>query len=465
MTSPQVLVVDDEPLLCRSLVQTIQGLGYEATSAGSGEEALRQLERSPSRLVFSDIRMPGMDGLELLKQVKTFWPETCVVMITAYGSVEVAVQAMKEGASDFLMKPFSMKQVEEVLTRVFGTPEARNGHLAFHPGRRSPVSPLPSQVGIVTQDPRILEILRMVERVAPTPVPILIQGESGTGKELLARAVHRWSGRGGPFVALNCAAIPESLLESELFGYEKGAFTGAIARRIGKFEAAHRGTLLLDEVSEMPLSLQAKLLRALQEGEVNRLGDSRPVKVDTRVVATTNRNLREEVRAGRFRQDLFFRLNVVTITLPPLRERRGDIPLLTAHFLVKHSPGGQSFKLSHAAQELLMTYPWPGNIRELENCLQRAILLSSGGPIQPRDLGLDLEARLRIPDQRARGGALHEVERQVILDTLAQVGGNRTRAARVLGISVRTLRNKLREYRAEGAFSHQPSAVSQSQPL
>jgi len=431
----QVLVVDDEPLMCRSLSTTIQRLGYEATSAGSGKEALRHLERSPSRLIFSDMRMPGMDGLEFLKRVKTVRPEALVVVMTAYGSVETAVQAMKAGATDFLMKPFSMTKVEEILNRMLG-PRGQGT-----PAREEDQPH--SVLGVVSRDPKIRGIMMILERVAASSATVLIQGESGTGKELLARAVHVWSKRSGPFVVVNCAAIPESLLESELFGFEKGAFTGAIARRVGKFEAAHRGTLLLDEAGETPLPLQPKLLRTLQEGEVDRVGGTRPVKIDVRVVATTNRNLHEEVRASRFRQDLFFRLKVVTVTLPPLRERPGDIPILVDHFLAKHCRGGQVFKVSKAAMSKLERYPWPGNIRELENCLHAAILLTPGDTIQPECLSLDENTSSISP------GSFREMEKQLIVETLERMGGNRTRAAKLLGLSVRTIRNRLREYRRE----------------
>ena len=433
MIPQHVLVVDDEPLMCRSLSQTIQRLGYEAASVASGKEALRQLERSPSRLIFSDVRMPGMDGLEFLRRVKAAWPETPVIVMTAYGSVETAVQAMKAGAADFLMKPFSMSKVEEILHRTLG--RGGNGSADATP------RPVHSGTGVITRDPQVLRILTMLERVAESPATVLIQGESGTGKELLARAMHVWSKRSGPFIVVNCAAIPEALLESELFGYEKGAFTGAITRRVGKFEAAHRGTLLLDETGETPLSLQSKLLRALQEGEVDRVGGHQPVKVDVRVVATTNRNLQEEVRDGRFRQDLFFRLKVVTVTLPPLRDRAGDIPLLVNHFLEKYKRGNQTLKISKAATTQIERYPWPGNIRELENCLHGAVLLCTGDTIQPEHLSLDHDGP---PITKT---SFRDMEKQLILGTLARMGGNRTKAAKALGISVRTIRNRLREYR------------------
>jgi two-component system response regulator FlrC len=295
--------------------------------------------------------------------------------------------------------------------------------------------------GFVSRDPKVRGILMTLERVAGSSATVLIQGESGTGKELVARAIHAWSKRPGHFGVVNCAAIPETLLESELFGFEKGAFTGAISRRIGKFEAAHRGTLLLDEAGETPLPLQAKLLRTLQEGEVDRVGGNRPVKVDVRVVATTNRNLQEEVRASRFRQDLYFRLKVVAVTLPPLRERPGDIPILVDHFLAKYSRGGQVLKVSKAAMSRLERYSWPGNIRELENCLHAAVLLTDGDTIRPEGLSLDENTSSIAP------GSFREMERQLIVETLERVGGNRTRAAKLLGLSVRTIRNRLREYR------------------
>jgi two-component system response regulator FlrC len=299
----------------------------------------------------------------------------------------------------------------------------------------------------------VLAVLATAERVAATEATVLITGESGTGKELIARAIHGWSPRrDGPFVPVNCAALPESLLESELFGHEKGAFTGAIARRVGRFEAAHEGTLLLDEISEIPLPLQAKLLRALQEHEVDRIGGSRPVKVDVRVVATTNRNLREEIREGRFRQDLYYRLNVVGFTLPPLRERPGDIPLLARHFIQKYAQGsGVTVReITPAALLHLGQSTWPGNVRELENAIQRAIILCQERALQPRHIRLEDAAS---PPRSAvePGRTFQEMEREFILATVQQMGGNRTKAAKTLGLSVRTIRNKLREYRLQGA--------------
>jgi two-component system response regulator FlrC len=304
----------------------------------------------------------------------------------------------------------------------------------------------------VTEDPHVRRLLHTAARVAQSAAPILIQGESGTGKELLAREIHlRSRRRDKPFVALNCAALPESLLESELFGHERGAFTGAIARRLGKFETAHQGTLLLDEVSETSLPFQAKLLRALQEGELDRIGRDQPVRVDVRVVATTNRDLREAIRAGRFRQDLFFRLNVISLRLPPLRERPQDIPCLARHFVEKHraTTGGAGRKLSEAALAALCSYTWPGNVRELESCIQRALLLCPNRVLQPSHLQLEGDCMPQALD----AGTRSEVERRLIFATLERVGGNRNRAAEALGVSVRTIRNRLRQYREEGAMA------------
>jgi two-component system response regulator FlrC len=438
---PRVLVVDDEPLVRTALAETIRRKGFEIVMACDGEDALLQFKRTPTPLIFADIRMPRMDGLELLKQIKALESPTRVVLITAYGSVETAVQAMKDGAFDFLMKPFSAKRVEEILERAFSaeTPHPVDG----------PAST------IVSRDPQILNLLNVLKQVADDSASILIQGESGTGKELFARQAHLWSRRSqGPFVAVNCAAIPESLLESELFGYERGAFTGAITRRVGKFEAADRGTLLLDEISEMPVTLQAKLLRALQERTIDRIGGSRPVEIDIRVVATTNRELKEEIRQGRFRPDLYYRLAVVPIVLPPLRERKGDIALLARHFLMRYASasGSPPREISPAAIRRLEEWSWPGNVRELESCLHRSILLCNRTRFEPGDLLLEKLLDVATTDQiqPAVGGSFRAMEKQLIIETLAKVGGNRMKAAEVLGVSVRTIRNKLRDYREEG---------------
>mgnify|MGYP001571069408 CR=1 FL=1 len=438
--SRTVLVIDDEPLMRKSLAETIRRRGVEVSVAGDGEEGLRQFKAAPVSLVFCDVRMPRMDGIEVLRAVKTIAPETHVVMITAFGSVETAVEAMKEGADDFLLKPFSADRVEAILDRALA------GLGRVEPGQDS---------GVITQDPHLKAILFTAERVSSTDATVLIQGESGTGKEILARALHGWSRRAeGPFVAVNCAALPEALLESELFGHEKGSFTGAIARRVGRFEAAHRGTLLLDEISEIPLALQAKLLRVLQEHEVDRVGASRAIQVDVRIVATTNRPLRQELSEGRFRQDLFYRLNVIQFLLPPLRERVGDVLLLARHFLAQYAELHRSpvREIAPAALDLLQSHPWPGNVRELENAIQRAVIFCQERELGPKHLALDGSWCREAPSMVGRPFA--EMEREFILETLRQVGDNRTKAAKVLGLSVRTIRNKLREYRTlavEGA--------------
>ena len=434
-----ILVVDDDPVVRRTLIQMIREHGEEAAAAASGEEALVALSRTPFRLVLTDVRLPGMSGLDLLREVRARYPQIGVVLVSGFGSVEMAVEAMQEGALDFLLKPFDLARVAEVLERTLGARSSRT---------RPSVSSL---AGIVSQDPRMLGLLETVARIAPSPAPVLIQGESGTGKELLAREIHlRSPRRDKPFVALNCAAIPESLLESELFGHERGAFTGAIARRLGKFEAANQGSLLLDEVSETSLALQAKLLRALQEGELDRIGRDRPVRVDVRILATTNRSLREELQAGRFRQDLFFRLNVIALRLPPLRERPSDIPLLVRHFVEKHRAASMSQvrEVSETALRQLCGYPWPGNVRELESCIQRALLLCTDRALQPVHLQLDPA----MTPATLETGTRSEMERRLILATLDRVGGNRTRAAEELGVSVRTIRNRLRQYREATGF-------------
>lgn len=434
----RVLVVDDEPSVCRSLSMVLERFGFEVTAAGDGLEALERFRRGLHDLVIADLKMPGLSGLELLREVKRLSPGTPVVLLTAFGTVETAVQAMKEGAFDFLQKPFGLEQLKDVVSR------------ALRPKEEGGV-----ERPIIAKSQRMLELLDMAKEAAQSVAPVLITGESGTGKELLARYIHaQGPRREGPFVAVNCAAIPEGLLESELFGHERGAFTGAVGQKKGKFELAHRGTLLLDEISEMPISLQAKLLRALQEGEVDRIGGTKPVKVDVRPIATSNRDLLQRIKEGKFREDLYFRLNVIHLHIPPLRERREDIPLLVHHFLEKYSRlnGRPLRELSPKAMKALLDYHWPGNVRELENVIHRAVLFSRGERIEERDLRLEREALTEEGHRTLSDLNLREAEKRLIVLALERAKGNRTEAARLLGVSVRTVRNKIKEYGLSGRF-------------
>lgn len=452
--SRSVLVVDDEPSMRLALTESLRRNGYGVIQAMDGQQAIERLGKEKPWLVLTDIKMPRVGGLQVLKEVKKRSPGTNVVVMTAYGTVETAVEAMKEGASDFLLKPFAADALERILARLEST------ELDVAAGRE--VGRAPSRP-IVTEDPGMKRVLSMAEVVATSQATVLILGESGTGKELLARFIHSRSPRAHcPFISVNCAALPEGLLESELFGYERGAFTGAMMRRIGKFEMAHGGTLLLDEISEIPLGLQAKLLRVLQEREVDRVGGRAPVQIDIRVIATSNRSLRREVEAGRFREDLYYRLNVFPITVPPLRTRPGDIALLASHF-VPVACGRNGLPVSPITDEALATLaskPWRGNVRELENAVERAILLARGKPIEPHHFSIEdpsLPLQSDGPSPASGGaqepmpgpstGSLWQMERDMIMSTLATVNGNRTHAAKQLGISIRTLRNKLREYR------------------
>jgi len=450
-----VLVVDDEPSMRIALTESLHRNGYRVCQASNGQEALEQVTHVKPWLVLTDLKMARVDGIEVLKAIKRRSPETAVVVMTAYGTVETAVEAMKHGASDYLLKPFATDMLERILAKL----AAEQTGAGPHPGPDGRAQGKP----ILTQDPGMVRVLEMAEMVALSHATVLIQGESGTGKELLARFIHSRSSRAHrPFIAVNCAALPDGLLESELFGYERGAFTGALARKIGKFELAHGGTLLLDEISEMNLGLQAKLLRVLQEPEVDRIGGREPVRVDIRVIATTNRRLKVEVAQGRFREDLYYRLNVFPITLPPLRERQADIPLLANHFLTVAAArnGIPCPALAASALAVLAGRPWRGNVRELENVMERAILLASGGTIEAEHVQSEEAEQPAAPVPPPAGappaaregsgaslGSLWEMERDLIFKTLASTKGNRTHAAKALGISIRTLRNKLREYR------------------
>lgn len=422
----RILIVDDDPQMRIALKEAINRLGYDTDTAIDGRDALKRLNNTSYSLIITDMKMPGMDGLSFLKEARKRW-NIPVLVITGFGTVENAVETMKEGATDYLMKPFSFdaigKAVESILSRIQHEWE------------------------IITEDPEMKKIISLAGNIAGSDITVLITGESGTGKELLARYIHRASRRKeSPFIAVNCAAIPDNLLESELFGYEKGAFTGAVDRKAGKFELANGGTLLLDEIGEMPLTLQAKLLRVLQEREVDRIGGKKPIPIDVRIIATTNRDLKKECSEGRFREDLYYRLNVFPIRIPPLRERKRDISVLAGHFIKKFSVlSGKNIKgLSEEALEALMNRPWRGNVRELENVIQRATLISSGDLIKPEDLMFD---DINTPQNTGR---IREMEKDLILKTLEEVEGNKTRAAKILGVSVRTIRNKLNEYRMLG---------------
>jgi len=441
-----ILVVEDDLQLRDAVCLTLECAGYHVMGTADGPAALRLLEREAFNLVVSDLRMQPMDGIELLKAIRGSEPHLPVLLMTAFGDVDKAVSAMRAGACDFLLKPFEQHVLLE--------------HVARHAAQ-------PAQAeGVIAADPRTRNLLALAARVAKTEATVLLTGESGTGKEVFARHIHSQSPRhGAPFVAINCAAIPENLLEATLFGHEKGSFTGAQAAQAGKFEQAQGGTLLLDEISEMPLALQAKLLRVLQEREVERVGGKKPIPLDIRVLATSNRDMAKEVAAGRFREDLYYRLNVFPLQIPALRERPADIVPLARHFAALH--GSPAARFAADAEALLAAHAWPGNVRELENAVQRALILAGGDTVAAEHLQFSLQfsspaenSQLHVvkeeirPIERPQAAPsnMRDLERQHILETLAAVNGSRKRAVELLGISERTLRYKLQQYRTAGAI-------------
>ena len=429
----QLLVVDDDIQMLSALEAALVSRGHKVETATNGIDDVSKLKKQMPQGIITDLRMPAMDGLELLAHVRRNEPDLPVVLLSAYGSVPTAVEAIRNGATDFLVKPFSQEALDAVLERL---------------PKKAPVNRAPRTTEIVTESPAMKKLLDEAFQAARTDATVLVQAESGTGKELLARWIHESSHRNkGPFVAVNCAALPESLLESELFGYEKGAFTGANAFKPGKFELAQNGTILLDEIGEMAPLLQAKLLRVLQEQEVDRVGGRKPVPINIRVIATTNKDLRKLISRNQFREDLFFRLNVVPLRIPPLRERKDDIRILTEHFANKYGSDDNT-EVGEETLRLLGSYGWPGNVRELENVVHRSYALRGKLKITPSDL---FDERVESGDnmELQAGYSVSEMERKLILATLEQTSGNRTHAAKMLGISLRTLRNKLRDYRVE----------------
>jgi len=468
MNPARILIADDEDSLRWVLEKGLRQAGYDVAAAKDGESALRAFESEPYDLVFLDVRMPGLDGLTALAKLRESRPDANVIIMTAHGTMETAIQAMQRGAYDYLAKPFDLDEVLLLTERAL---EARR--LTQEVARlRTGLQEVKEFSALIGRHPRMQEVYKAIGRIAGSDVTVLLRGESGTGKELVARAIHHYSRRSGrAFVAVSCAAIPGTLLESEMFGHERGAFTDAKERRLGKFELAQGGTLYLDEIGDMPVELQTKLLRALQERTIERVGGQESIRVDVRVLAATNRDLEAAIRQGSFREDLYYRLNVVTLNLPPLRERRRDVPLLVEHFLAKHADSLGDRGVAPEALDRLVGHEWPGNVRELENVIQRAMVLAQNGVILPEHLPIGpvsaaasvavdatleeiIERKLLecVRGLRERSSAnLYDliiglVEKPLLRAVLRETAGNQVRAAQILGINRNTLRKKLTEH-------------------
>ena len=464
----RILIADDEDSLRWVLEKGLRGVGYDVTSVKDGEEAVRVFEAQPFDLVFLDVRMPGLDGLTALERIREVRPDVYVVVMTAHGSMDTAIKAMQRGAYDYLNKPFDLDEVLLLSERALAASRLTQEVARLRTG----LAEVREFSALIGRHPRMQDVYKTIGRIAGTDVTVLLRGESGTGKELVARAIHHYSRRSGrPFVAVSCAAIPGTLLESEMFGHERGAFTDAKERRLGKFELAHGGTLYLDEIGDMPVDLQTKLLRALQERTIERVGGHESIAIDVRVLAATNRDLEALMKEGRFREDLYYRLNVVTVNLPPLRERRRDIPLLVEHFLAKHVEQLGERGVAPEALDRLVGYDWPGNVRELENVVQRAMVMATAGVILPEHLPIGpvsaaasvavdatleeiIERKLMecVRGLRERSSAnLYDlvvglVEKPLLRAVLRETSGNQVRAAQILGINRNTLRKKLTEH-------------------
>jgi len=457
-TAIRVLIADDaatDRSVCRDVVREA---GMEAMEAATTEEALEILDRAPVDIVLTDLRIPELGGIELLKRIRTFYPRTAVLMLTQYGTVQTAVEAMRLGATDYIGKPFHVEDLSKRLQRMAEQIEIREENRVL----REQLSTRPGFGGLIGISPKMQRVYKLVEKVSQHHYPVLILGESGTGKEMVAKSIHYAGARAkGPFVPVDCSALAPTLIESELFGHVKGAFTGAIRSKQGLMDSARGGTLFLDEIANLPVDLQAKLLRALQEKEIKPVGSTERVRTDARVIAATNLDLETAIRNGSFRQDLYFRLNVVQIKLPPLRARKRDIPLLAYSFLERaaaEAPNGSaSFTISDEAMGRLMAYDWPGNVRELENAIERAVALGSGPVLHTGDLPSNLQHHFsdRLPAASDEVLPLEELEKRAILRALRETGGDKLAAARLLGIGKTTLYRKLKQYDPTAADSEE----------
>ena len=447
MSIEKILVVDDDDLSRGYLSEALQRNGYSVDNASDGQEAVGMTDKQNYDMIFLDMRMPRMGGMKVLERVKKTSKETTVVIMTAYGSIESAVEAMQKGAYDYIIKPFSVDNIELLLKRV----QERQKLIDENKYWRSKLDSNVENEFVIDKQSKMFEVLNNVKRMAQSKASVLIQGESGTGKEIIAQSIYSHSQRNSkPFIKVNCAALSESLLESELFGHEKGAFTGADIKRMGRFELANGGTLLLDEISEVSPKIQSKLLRVLELEEFERVGGSKTLKVDVRVIATTNRDLEQEIEKGNFRQDLYFRLNVIPVIVPPLRERREDIPVLAEYFLEKFKSGMDTplKEISKDAIDILVQYDWPGNVREIKNLIHRCTVMIDSEVLMPEHFENMLNMqKTKKSNEISVGQTIEDVERELIYKTLEKTGGNKTRAAEILDVTPRTLRNKLSRYK------------------
>ena len=437
---PKILVVDDESIVRESLCDWLGGVGYDVECAESGEEALKIIRKDRIKIMLADLVMPGMDGIELMKEARKIVPTISTVIITAHATIETAITAIREGAHDYVEKPFCPEKVELLIEKLVEHQNLIEENISL----RRKIKDRFQFEGIIAKSPKMMKIFELIKTVAPTNATVLITGETGTGKEVVARAIHHQSHRRNkPFIATSCAALPESLLESELFGHEKGSFTGAVERKKGKFEAGHKGTLFLDEIGEINANTQVHLLRALEDKKITRIGSNEEIPVDVRVITATNKDLKDMILQGKFREDLYYRLKVVTISLPPLRERKEDVLPLAEHFLKKYSEENNKGLIDFSPEviEFMLYYSWPGNVRELENMIEHGVILSKDSAISLAELPPDI-----VHPVQKKEKTIEAVTRNHVLKVLEETNGNITKAANILGIRRMTLYNKLKKY-------------------